>query len=133
MGVYDVTGPGVISTQNLVPAGNATANSAVEADVSAANTAAVRVSGTYTGVLSVQVTMDALPASSGSVAPVWETVGAGWVTPAASGTAAATIGSAAVGHFVVTNLGPFRRMRVTGLAAMTGAANVTITSIPYVF
>lgn len=134
MPALDVNGPGSISTQNLNPTSSpATALSAVEADVSGADSAVVKVSGTYTGALNVQVTQDPPAASAGSVQPVWETVGALWIIPVATGTAAASIASAAVGHNVVTNLGPFRRIRVTALGAMTGAAVVTISSIPYTF
>lgn len=133
MTALDVTGPANISTQNLVPAGTATALSAVEADISGATAAVVRVSGVYTGALSIQVTQDAAPAGPGSAAPVWETVGALWVVPVATGTAAATIASAAVGNNVISNLGPFRRMRVTALAAVTGVAAVTISSVPYLY
>lgn len=135
MPAFDVNGPANITTQNIANGGvgTATPGSAVEADITGASQAVVRVSGTYTGALSIQVTQDAAPATAGSAQPVWETVAALWVTPAASGTAAAGIASAAVGHNLVQNLGPFRRMRVVALAAVTGTAVVTISSIPYIF
>lgn len=117
------TKSGAISTQNLVPNGAATANSAVQLDLGGAyNTLAIQVTGTYTGALSVQFSQD------GSR---WETVGGTVVGNAieniADGTAAATIASAAVGIRRIRCAG-MNYVRVTGLAAMTGSAQVTMAA-----
>src|SRR4051812_29753308 len=48
---------GSIITQNLVPAGTATANSCVEIDPTNKGVIGVGVSGTYTGALSAQATV----------------------------------------------------------------------------
>ena len=112
------TATGNITTQNLVPAGVATAGSAVELDVSGYSGAIVQVTGTHTGALSLQYTVD----------------GATWVTGAScffnvSGTTAPTniITSAANGIFRIPTFGA-KKIRVTGLAAMTGTTVVTIIS-----
>ncbi len=110
---------GAITTQNLVPAGAATAGSAVELVTINKSGVIVQVVGTYTGVLSLQVTND----------------GANWVTLAtatgvtnvAAGTTAATIASAAPGVYSL-NIPGAMKTRVTGLAAMTGTATITIRS-----
>lgn len=110
---------GNITTQNLVPAGAATAGSAVELTCSNFGTANVQVTGSYTGVLSMQVTVD----------------GTNWITLAnksfqllSSGAQADTITSATVGIWKIDVSGA-AKIRVTGLAAMTGTAAVTINGV----
>lgn len=110
------TATGNITTQNLVPGGAATAGSAVEVTLGAAATLSIQTTGTYTGVLSVQVTID----------------GATWVTMAGTpmlnintGAYSATIASAAVSVYQVDVAG-FLKARVTALAAVTGTAVVTV-------
>jgi len=114
---------GAITTQNLVPAGVATANSAVELDLGGNyNTVGIQVVGTYTGALSVQYTID----------------GTNWITVAGTvvgnaieditvGTAAATIASAAQGIRRIRSAG-MGKIRVTALAAVTGTANITLVA-----
>lgn len=112
---------GNITTQNLVPAGVATTNSAVEIDLQGLGGLSIQVTGTYTGALSLQVTVN----------------GTTWVTAAgipliAIGTSngySATIASAAVGIFQA-NVAGFVKARISGLAAMTGTAAVTLNAIP---
>lgn len=111
---------GTISTQNVgAPNGNAvTANSTVSfATNGTCDTASIQVTGTYTGVLSVQVQID------GSN---WVTLtGNSSLTNAASGAQSATIASAAVGMWQL-DVSAFTGVRVTALAAVTGSATVTI-------
>lgn len=114
---------GAITTQNLVPAGVATANSAVELDLGGNyNTVGIQVAGVYTGALSVQYTID----------------GTNWITVAGTvvgnsieditvGTAAATIASAAQGIRRIRSAG-MGKIRVTALAAVTGTANITLVA-----
>lgn len=109
---------GSITTQNLVPAGAATAGSAVELIVPAnAPVVSIQVSGTYTGALSVQAATDSVN---------YVTLAAGTaITNVAAGTGAATITTGQVGVFSINPSGALR-IRVTGLAAMTGTAIVTL-------
>lgn len=112
---------GNITTQNLVPAGTATAGSAVEATITTQGMATVQVTGTYTGALSLQYTVD----------------GSTWVTHATgndaaffnvnAGTFAFTIASATTGIFRIPTAGAVK-VRVTALAAVTGTAVVTINA-----
>lgn len=115
------TKTGTITTQNLVPAGAATANSAVELELSGKyNFLGIQVTGVYTGALSVQFSVD------GST---WVTVGGTVVGNSIEditvGTALATIVSAAQGIRRIRCTG-MNKVRVTGLAAMTGTATVTL-------
>lgn len=108
---------GRITTQNLVAGGEATAGSAVEIDSIGARLIAAQVVGTYTGALSVQSTVDG---------KTWIThAAATTVTRQTTGVATATITSAEQDCYGVAVFGA-TRMRITGLAAVTGAAVVTI-------
>lgn len=114
---------GNITTQNLVPAGAATANSAVELDLGGGfNTVGIQVKGTYTGALSVQYTIDGT---------TWVTVGGtvvgNSIEDLSAGTAAATIASAAVGLRRIRSAG-MGKVRVTALAAVTGTAVVSLVA-----
>jgi hypothetical protein len=117
---YDFASSGTITTQNLVPAGVATAGSAVAIALNSSPTLGIQVSGVYTGVLSLQGTVDGTN---------WVTIGGSSVMydPSAGGTAA-TIASAAVGIRIV-NVTGYAQVRLTGLAAMTGTATVTLRAI----
>lgn len=109
---------GAITTQNLVPAGTATAGSAVQLDAAdGLQNGAVQVSGVYTGALSLQATVDGAN---------WVTVGGGiaFFNPATAANSD-TIASASNGIWLI-DLAGFRSVRVTGLAAMTGTATVTL-------
>lgn len=118
---------GSITTQNLVPTGAATAGSSVELTTQNFGTAQVQVTGTYTGALSLQMTVD----------------GTNWITSSSSAfvlqttyVASNTIASASVGIWKIDVSG-YTKVRISGLAAMTGTAVVTIngeagTGIPYV-
>lgn len=112
----DVTASGNITTQNLVPAGAATAGSAVAITPAGRGGLIVQVTGTYTGALSLQGTVD------GST---WVTVGGLPFKNINTGATSATIVSATQGIFQAEATG-FAQARVTGLAAMTGTAVVTI-------
>lgn len=113
----DTSASGAITTQNLVPAGAATAGSAVEIDLNGKDTLSVQVGGTYTGVLSIQATVNGT---------VWVTLsGPSYITNLATGAQTASIASASVGIFQL-GVGGFLKARVTGLAAMTGSATINL-------
>ncbi len=115
-----VTATGTITTQNLVPAGTATANSAVELELQNHSMASIQITGTYTGVLSIQTTIN------GSV---WATVSnAVTLKNLITGANSATIASATQGQFGLAVDG-ISKIRVTGLAAVTGTATVTIRAV----
>lgn len=115
-----VTASGTITTQNSVPAGTATAGSAVEITLNGLSGLTVQISGTYTGALSLQVT----------------TNGTTWVTAAGLpinqvGTTAqylAAIASASTGIYQV-NVGGFLKARFTALAAVTGTATLSMQAV----
>lgn len=110
------TASGNITTQNLVPAGTATANSAVEITLNGASTLSIQTTGTYTGALSLQATIN------GST---WVTFGGIPLLNVNTGGYLATITSALQGIFQADVTG-FAKARITGLAAMTGTAAVTL-------
>lgn len=118
------TASGTITTQNLVPAGTATANSAVAITTSDKGTISAQVTGTYTGALSLQGTTDGTN---------WVTICSSTCTNAftraTTGAATATIASGVQDIFVIQAAG-FTQVRVTGLAAMTGTATVTLRAAP---
>lgn len=110
---------GTITTQNLVPAGTATASSAVEITLLGASTLGIQTIGTYTGALSVQVTVD------GSN---WVTLSGTPIINVNTGGYLATITSALQSVFQV-EVGTFLKARVTGLAAMTGTATISLRAV----
>jgi len=107
---------GNITTQNLVPNGAATAGSAVEIALLGSSILSIQVTGTYTGALSVQFTVD------GSR---WETITNPSILNSLTNAVVTSIASATIGIFTVNCLGVVRA-RVTGLAAMTGTAVITL-------
>lgn len=111
-----VVGPVNITTQNLVPAGVATANSAAELDPDGRSGLTIQVTGTYTGALSLQGTIDGIS---------WITIGGTPLLNVNTGAAAANIASATQGIFQADCCG-FAKVRVTALAAVTGTAIVHI-------
>jgi len=115
------TASGTITTENLVPAGVATEGSAVE--LSLAGNAAfvgIQVTGTYTGALSLQATVNGT-----SWITIGGTVVGNSIEDITVGTAAATIASAAQKVYRARVSG-FAKVRVTALAAVTGDATVTL-------
>lgn len=111
------TASGSITTQNLVPAGKATAGSAVELTLYDCSVLTFQITGTYTGALSVQVTVNG---------GTWVTLAAATsLINAASGAYSATVASATQGIFMVDCSG-YAKIRVTGLAAVTGTATVAM-------
>lgn len=110
---------GTITTQNLVPAGVATTGSAVEIDVNGNSTIAIQVVGTYTGALSLQGTIDGT---------VWVTVSGTPLLNLNTGTSLATITSA-LQSILQADVTGLLKARITGLAAMTGTATVTIQPV----
>lgn len=113
----DVTATGNITTQNLAPTGSATAGSALlSGALNGQTTLSVQVTGTYTGALSLQGTVDGTN---------WITVGGTVFININNGVYSATIASGVVGIFQADCSG-FSQVRVTGLAAMTGTAVVTM-------
>lgn len=110
---------GVITTQNLVPAGTATSRSAVEIETRGLGYVGVQVKGTYTasGGLSGQVMV-----ADGT----WVTLGSSSTfTRQSTGVATATITSAEEDIYTVQVKGA-RKFRVTALGAVTGAAAVSM-------
>lgn len=113
---------GSITTQNLVPAGAATAGSAIEIDVENASTLTIQISNTYMGALSIQASLTQPDVGN----YVWTTLGgADLIINQGTGAKSATIPSAAVGIFQIGCSG-FQRVRITGLAAMTGSADIVM-------
>ena len=115
-GVADTTATGTITTQNLVPAGVATAGSAVSIDLDSKGTVTIQVTGTYTGALSAQITTD----------------GTNWITPAnavfknmTTGANSVTIPSASVGIWQIEVIG-HAKFRLSALAAFTGTATIAL-------
>lgn len=115
----DTIATGNITTQNLVPAGTATASSAVEIAMAGRAGVVIQTTGTYTGALSIQGTVNGT---------VWVTMSdASLLKNVNSGAYAATIASATQGIFILNAPG-YVKVRVTGLAAMSGTATVTINA-----
>lgn len=115
----DVTASGNITTQNLVPAGVATANSAIELTTDGKDTIAVQVTGTYTGALSLQGTVNGTS---------WITLGGNVFQQVTTGALSATITSGTQSIFLA-GVGALTKVRITGLAAMTGTATITIRGV----
>jgi hypothetical protein len=113
----DITVSGNITTQNLVPAGTATAGSAVEiSTINGIDNVSVQVTGTYTGALTLQGTVDGA---------VWVTFGGVPFLNVNTGIQLATITSALQSIFQ-TDCAGFTKVRITGLAAITGTAIITL-------
>lgn len=115
-----ITATGTITTQNLVPAGVATAGSAVELELGNQSALSIQITGTYTGVLSVQTTVNGT---------TWITISdATSLTNYATGVQSATIASATQATFTLGVEG-IAKVRVTGLAAVTGTATVFLKAV----
>lgn len=110
----DVTATGVISIINSVPAGIASANSAVEIAVDGRTTLGIQVTGAGTGALSVQATIKG---------DVWVTLSALSLMNSATGALISVIPSATPGLYQLDVSG-FSKVRVTALAAVT--SNYTV-------
>ena len=113
---------GTITTQNLSPFRTATNNSAVVLNVYGYSSGCVQVRGSYTGALSLQGTVDD---------SLWVTInsnnGAAVFLKLSTNQAANTISSADTGIFTFNCLG-LKKIRITGLAAMSGTATVTLSA-----
>lgn len=114
--VYDIPVSGTITTQNLVPAGAATTGSAVEITPDGRGSVTVQVTGTYTGALSAQATVNGT---------AWVTIGGLPFTDINTGTNSATIASGGQGVYRLGCQG-FARVRVTALSAVTGSAAISM-------
>lgn len=115
--IVDSVSSGTITTQNLVPAGTATVGSATSSgSINGAATGLIQVTGTYTGALSLQFTVDGTN---------WITAGGTPFLNIATGVLSATIPSASVGIYQVEVAGA-NNYRVTALAAVTGTAVVSL-------
>lgn len=112
------TASGNITTQNLVPAGAATAGSAVEITLNGASTLTIQTTGIYTGALSLQGTINGT---------TWVTFGGIPLLNVNTGGYLASITSALASIFQADVTG-FTKARVTGLAAMTGTAAVSLSA-----
>lgn len=116
----DLTASGNITIQNSVPAGVATAGSAVQIATAGQSTIGFIVSGTYTGALSLQLSQDGL---------TWVTAGGTPLIAEATGIPQATVASAAVGGYQADVSG-YAFARLTALAAVTGTATLAIRATP---
>lgn len=118
--VPDQSATGNITTQNLNPnSGAATAGSTVA--ITALNgqiSWTAQITGTYTGALTPQVTVDGAN---------WIALSATAITNINTNAQAATVTSAAVGIFEIS-APPCAQLRITALGAMTGTAVVTLRS-----
>jgi len=112
----DAAQSGNITTQNLVPAGAATAGSAVEISTTGRSTLGIQVSGTYTGALSLQLCL---------LDGTWVTVGGTSIVSEATGAGSANIASASTGIWKADVSGSLKA-RITALAAVTGTAVVNL-------
>lgn len=112
----DTVATGNITTQNLTnPTGTGTAGSYVAlTGLNGASTCVFQVTGVYTGALTVQGTIDGTN---------W--VSLGLIYNIGTNTFAATVTSASTGLYMFDTAG-LPTVRVTGLAAMTGTAVVTM-------
>lgn len=110
------TAAGSITTQNLVPAGVATAGSAVEISLAGSSTLTTQTTGTFTGPLNLQVTVDGVN---------WVTVGGTPFINANTGIFLSAITSTIQSCFQSEVTG-FLKARITALGAMTGTVTVTI-------
>ncbi len=118
--VADATASGTITTQNLVPAGAATANSAVAIMPDGRSGLIIQVTGTYTGALSLQGTVNGT---------TWVTVGGITMLNVNTGALSATIASGTQGIFQ-TEVSGYNQVRLTALAAVTGTATVSLRATP---
>ena len=114
---YSVSGN--ITTQNLTPTRTETAGSAVTALCDGYSTASIKIRGAYNGALSVQFSNDDStwttgPASLTRIVPTFTT-------------SFSIIPSSDTGLFITPTYS-FKRIRVTGLSAMSGTATVFIVS-----
>jgi len=108
-----------ITTQNLNGfSGAATAGSAAELILFGAPEVAIVVTGTYTGVLTIQAMVDGTN---------WASMGGSNLRSFSTGSFNTTIASASVGTWNLPTAG-YQKIRVTGLATVTGTAVVTIRS-----
>ena len=105
-----------ITTQNLVPNGAATAGSAVEISLNGDGTLSTQITGTYTGALSLQVTINGT---------AWVTVGGTPFINVNTSTYLASITSALTSVFQ-SEVAGFIKARITALAAVTGTATVNL-------
>jgi hypothetical protein len=105
-----------ITTQNLSPSGPATAGSAVEISLNGDSTLTTQITGTYTGALSLQVTVNGT---------AWVTVGGIPFLNLNTSTYLATITSALQSIFQ-SNIAGSIKARITALNAVTGTATVNL-------
>lgn len=115
--IADGTSTGTITTQNSVPAGTATAGSAILLSLNGQGAATVQVTGVYAvSALTLQATTDGA---------TWVTVGGTPFLNVNTAALSATIAAAAVGVFQLQVAG-YTQIRITALGAITGTATVTI-------
>jgi hypothetical protein len=113
----DLSVNGSLTAQNTVPAGIAPAGSAVEIEAQGRDTLSIQVTGTYTGAISVQGTIDGT---------TWVTLAGGaQLVRLSNGAASGSIASATQDIYQC-GIGAFTKIRVTGLAAWTGTAVITL-------
>lgn len=116
--VPDITAAGAITTQNLAGAvGPATTGSSVGfASLAGYATAVVQVTGTYSGALTPQATVDGTN---------WVTLGGTPIVNLSTGAYSTTIASAATGLYAIDITG-YAGFRLVANAAVTGTATVSL-------
>lgn len=112
-----LTATGNITTQNLVPSGTATANSAVELEVGGFGTVTIQITGTYTGALNLQFSNNGTNWYTSSFFSIIASVG--------GGTLGTLTGSGQTGMWSAATLN-FRYVRITALSAVTGTASIIL-------
>lgn len=111
-----VAATGNITTQNLNPNGVATAGSAVTLAINGQGVTGVGIQGTYTGTLSIQLTVDNVN---------WISPTTNLIRNVVTGSLLSTISSGSIGlwQFDSTNMSA---IRITALGPVTGAAVITL-------
>lgn len=112
----DVVVTGTITVTNNVPAGVAPAGSAVEIVTEGKASIAIQTIGTYTGALTLQGTVNGTN---------WITIGGLPLFNMTTGVGAATI-TTGQQNIYTASVVAFSKVRITGLAAVTGTANITM-------
>lgn len=110
------TATGTITTQNLNPTGTATAGSAVELDVDGYGGALLQVTGSYSGSLSLQYTVNGT---------TWVTNGLTGMLVLATYAHTYAVASGATGLYRITTFGA-KKIRITALSSVTPTATISL-------
>lgn len=111
-----ITNACAITTQNLNPTGVATAGSTCELGLNSHSAVTVQVTGTWTGSLQLQGTLDGT---------TWVAFTGGSTFISISGTYSSAIGTGLQSVWQA-QVGGYTRVRISASAAITGTANITL-------